>query len=407
MEYQIGTKVLDGGEGIIYEVQGRSDLLIKKYKQSDIHGDSIVTWDLKEKLEYMKSNPPVQLVSQGCLAWPIDIIYNDGELIGFVMPRLSIDSSILQIYAYKNPIYDAENYDKFPSVKSRIMIAINLVSIINELHKNGYIVGDFNHENIGVNKKSGQINVVDCDSFHIIDSKGATYRTKVAMPGYLAPEIIRHCHEERAEFRPYKINEVLLPTFSIESDLFCLAKHIFKLLMNGVDPFTGIIENTKGSTAAPFQGNDAVERNAYIFKSGYYSNSAFCPAANELPSYVMGLFYRAFVDGHTNPSSRPNVHEWHNALMRYLNELCQCSVNVKHQYMNTLSACPFCKADKRYEAVQVKNGMSPPTHDTSTPNKKLSENEEEESYDIKIFWFVLLGIAGFVLFFWILSAIFN
>jgi hypothetical protein len=227
------------------------------------------------------------------------------------------------------------------------------------------------------------------------------------MPGYLAPEIIRHCHEERAEGRAFKINEVLLPTFSIESDLFCLAKHIFKLLMNGVDPFTGIIENTKGSTAAPFQGNDAVERNTYIFKSGYYSNSAFCPEANEIPSYVLGLFHRAFVDGHTNPSSRPNVHEWHNALLRYLNSLCQCSVNIKHQYLNTLSACPFCKADLRYESVQAKNGMPPPKRPTAQTTNELPEEQEQESNDAKIFWLVLLGIASFILFVFLFSAIFN
>lgn len=406
MEYQIGAKVIDGGEGIIYEVQDRSDLLIKIYKQNDNQGNIIVTRDLAEKLEYMKSNPPGQLASQGCIAWPIDIAYKDGKLIGFVMPRLKIDSTILQIYAYKNPLYDAKSYDNFPSVKSRIMIAINLVSIVNELHKNGYIVGDLNHENLGVNKKTGQINVVDCDSFHIIDSKGVTYRTKVAMPGYLAPEIIRHCQEERAAYRPYKINEVILPTFSIESDLFCLAKHIFKLLMNGVDPFTGIIENTKGSTAAPFQGNEAVERNAYIFKPGYYSNSAFCPEANEIPAYILGLFQRAFIDGHANPSSRPNVHEWHNALMRYLNSLCQCSVNIKHQYLNTLSACPFCKADKRHESVQAKNGMPPPKGNITPPDNASQPVNIDEGKLFSNTELVFLGITAFVVFIIIFSAIF-
>ena len=334
MEYKLGRKVIDGGEGTIYEIVGQPDLLIKTYKQNAIQSNAIINENLAEKLEYMKNNPPLRLLSKGCLSWPIDIVYSDGELIGFIMTRLKFDITMLQFYAYKNPIYDTQGYERFPSVKTRISTAIELVNIVAELHDNGYIIGDFNHENIGVDILLGQIQIVDCDSFHIIGSNGITYRTEVVMPGYLAPEIIRHCQNERINGRPYRINDVCLPTFSIESDLFCLAKHVFKLLMNGADPFTGILENTTGSIAEPFQGNEAIERNAYIFKSGYYSNSTYCPAADEIPSYLNNLFYRAFVEGHNNPRSRPNTQEWNNALTMYLYSLCQCSTRVCFQKDN-------------------------------------------------------------------------
>lgn len=357
MRYKAGTQIIDGGEGTIFEVQGRPDLLMKLYKKN-AQGSTIITTDLAEKLEYMKNNPPVNLVAQGSLAWPIEIIYENESLVGFVMPRLAFNSTILQLYAYKNPICDADNYAGFPSVMTRIKVAINLVCMVNELHERDYIIGDFNHENIGINRENGQIIVVDCDSFHITDSDGKTYRTKVVMPGYLAPEIIRHCHDQRSEGWPYRIDDVTLPTFTKESDQFCLAKHIFKLLMNGVDPFTGIIEDTQGSVAYPFQGNEAVERNSYIFKEGYHSNSAFCPASNEIPAYILGLFNRAFDYGHANPGSRPSVREWYVALDKYLKSLTQCQANAKHQYLYSLSYCPFCAADKRHEAVQMGSYVS-------------------------------------------------
>lgn len=383
MNYQAGTQIIDGGEGTIFEVQGRPDLLMKIYKHNDAQGSAVVTKDLMEKIEFMKLNPPNNLVTQGRVAWPIDTIYKNGDFIGFVMPRLEFNVAILQAYAYKNPIYEVESYAGFPSVETRIKVAINLVATVYELHKQGYIIGDFNHENIGINKSNGQICVVDCDSFHIIDSNGRTYRTKVVMPGYLAPEIIRHCHDQRSEGMPYRINDVVLPTFTIESDLFCLAKHVFKLLMNGVDPFTGIVDNTQGSIAYPFQGNEAVERNSYIFKQGYHSNSAFCPTLSDIPAYILGLFNRAFNDGHSNPGSRPGVREWYNALDRYLNSLTQCQDNVKHQYLNTLSNCPFCAADKRYEAIQKQFGILPPKPiKTLKPPAPEPTREKEEDFPI-------------------------
>ena len=360
MNYQRGKQIISGGEGYIFEVQGHPSRLIKIYKEKDAQGNPIVTSALTEKLEYMKNNPPSSLVSQSVLAWPLETIYEGGKLIGFIMPKLAFDSNMKDICSFKHPISDdTQAVEDFPSVKSRILIAINLVSTVHELHrfgKNGYVIGDFNHENIGINRQTGRICVVDCDSFHIVDDYGKTFRTKYVMPGYLAPEIIDHCYEERAKGRPHLVSEVALETFTKESDLFCLAKHIFKLLMNGTDPFTGVLENTVGSAASPFQGNEAIERNAYVFKSGYYAKAKFCLTANEIPNDLIELFKRAFIDGHTDRHARPSTGEWHNALENYLTSLIPCSSNPKHQHLNTLSSCPFCAADNRWEQAQCAVG---------------------------------------------------
>ena len=353
MNYQRGKQIIDGGEGFIFEVQGYPDWLMKIYKEKDAQGNSIVTSELTEKLEYMRNNPPSSLIAQGVLAWPLETIYEEGKLIGFLMPRLVFDSNMKDVCSFKHPVSDnAQAVADFPSVKSRILIAINLVSTIHELHKSGYVIGDLNHENIGINRQTGRISIVDCDSFHIVDNRGKAFRTKYVMPGYLAPEIIEHCYEERANGRPHLVNEVALPTFTQESDSFCLAKHIFKLLMNGTDPFTGVLENTVGSAASPFQGNEAIERNAYLFKSGYYAKAKFCLTANEIPNELIALFKRAFVDGHTDKYARPSSEEWHHALENYLNSLSQCSANPKHQHLNTLTTCPFCAADNRWAKAQ-------------------------------------------------------
>jgi DNA-binding helix-hairpin-helix protein with protein kinase domain len=357
----------DGGEGLIYEVQRRSDLLIKVYKEKNKEGKSIVTPELECKLEYMRANQPKPPLDHGVLAWPVDLVYEQRKLIGFVMPKLNFDVSILDVYAYKHPKFDDKDYANLPYVETRLLVAINLARTVHELHKAGYVVGDLNHENIGINKKNNaQVVIVDCDSFHIIDNSGKVMRANVVMPGYLAPEIIAYCHSERKKGNRYNLDEVEIniaskkTTFTKQSDLFCLAVHIFSSLMNGTPPFLGVQDRATGSAAAPFIGNEGIERNNYVFKSGLHPSAEFCIASNEIPQELVSMFYRAFVNGNDNPSKRPTAEEWYNALIRYSGMLKQCQNNKKHQYYNALNYCPYCEADKRWEISQTPRPKLPP-----------------------------------------------
>ena len=354
MPYTKGRMINDGGEGYIFEVLENPKLLVKIYKDKDASGSPIVTPDLRSKLTYMKNNPPENLVQKGVVAWPTELLENEtGELVGFVMPKLDLDEHLKRAYSYRHPRLEPSEYTLFPSVRSRIAIAINLCSALHELHIKGYVIGDFNHANIGVNYSTGQIYFMDCDSFHITDDQGKVHRTSVIMSGYLAPEIIKHCNEERANGRSYNLDQVALPTFTNESDLFCLAIHIFKLLMNGVDPYLGVKFDATGSQAAPFIGNDAIERNSYVFRPGNKPSAVFCPPAESLPPEILALFNRAFIEGRAAPLARPNEADWYNALNRYLsNELTQCTKVAKHQYYRALPKCPYCVADGQHWVAQ-------------------------------------------------------
>jgi len=347
-----GKRIVDGGEGYIYEAKGNPDLLIKIYKEKDMSGAPIVTPELKNKLEYMKDNPPDVLVSKGIVAWPVELINDDnGNLQGFTMPRMDFDEHIQRTYSYRHPVLEADEYKRFPSVESRIKIAMNLCSALNELHRKGYVFGDLNHHNVGVNYSTGQICFMDCDSLHLTTDFGDVFRTSVIMAGYLAPEIIRHCNNERSHGREYNLDKVALPTFTKESDLFCLSVHIFKLLMNGVSPFLGIKTDAAGSTASPFVGNDAIERNAYVFREGNKPSAVFCLPADSLPFEIITLLNRAFMDGSKVSYLRPHAADLYNALNRYLTSgLTQCKKEPKHQYFNQLSECPYCAADNRHQA---------------------------------------------------------
>jgi len=339
----------DGGEGYIYEIQGSPDKLVKIYKETDSTGAPIVTAELHAKLRFMRDNPPDILISKGIVAWPTELVYEQDKLMGYYMPKLDFHEHIQRTYSYRHPQLEASDYERFPSIESRIKIAINLCSAIDELHRKGYVFGDFNHHNVGVNYSTGQICFMDCDSFHITDNKGVVFRTNVIMAGYLAPEIIAHCNRERSAGRPNDLDKVALPTFTRESDLFCLAIHIFKLLMNGVDPFRGVKFDSVGSTASPFIGNEAIERDSYVFKPGNKPSAIFCPPADSLPQDILSLFNRTFIDGRNDPTIRASAADWYIVLNRYLaNELAQCPNNTKHQYYRYLQECPYCSADNRH-----------------------------------------------------------
>ena len=358
MQYTKGKLLIDGGEGCIHEVAEDSGLLMKIYKDTDSLGEPVVTPELTNKLRFMIENPPEVLIEKGIIAWPLEAVTDPllggaSQLTGFIMPRLDMNEHLQRVYSYRHPQLDAAEYSKFPSVKSRIAIAINLCSALNELHRAGYVVGDFNHRNIGVNYNTGQIYFVDCDSFHITDADENVYRSNVIMAGYLAPEIIRHCNKERDEGREYNLDKVSLPTFTKESDLFCLAIHIFKLLMNGVDPYRGVKSDATGSTASPFVGNDAIERDAYVFRSGNRPSAVFCPPMESVPPEIFSLLDKAFILGRSNPKARPDAGKWYHALNRFLtNDLTQCHANAKHQYYRQLTQCPYCAADYRHLSAQ-------------------------------------------------------
>ncbi|MDR2590467.1 MAG: hypothetical protein LBC71_05735 [Oscillospiraceae bacterium] len=271
------------------------------------------------------------------------------------MSKLEIDEYIHNIYRYRHPKLDESEYIRFPSVKSRLKIAINLCSTIDELHKKGYVVGDFNHNNIGVNYSTGQVYFMDCDSFHTTDDDEGK-----------------------------------------ESDLFCLAIFIFKLLMNGVDPFKGVEYEAVDLTTSPFIGNETIERDTYIFKPDKKATAVFCPPEQSLPPEILELFNRAFIDGITNPSERPTATEWYMVLNRFLSDdLTQCDNNLRHQYYHYLDSCPYCEADDRHLA---KNSDFYPDINHSTPYNPFSGKSKFDKKASIIGWSIFSAFAAVIVF---------
>lgn len=339
-QYNLANQpIATGGEGSIYAVATPINQVAKIYHAASSQ--------IERKISIMVSRPPASGVAAQ-LAWPIDVLRDgSGAFRGFVMNKLDTTHELLQLYKY--PPMEFEGI----TLRHKLIIAQNICAVIDGVHSAGYIFGDFNPMNIGVNLKTGTVAFFDTDSYHIRDPQtNNVFRCNVCLPGYVAPELISACKKYRATHPNDKdvYANMPLPTFSKETDRFALAIHIFKLLMNGYSPFNGIDQTLTVSQASPGVGDVAVERDNYCFKPGLKPQSVATPSLNTLPKPVQDLFQRAFIEGRTSPSRRPSAREWFTVLEQYEQNLCQCSRNKNHLHYKGISQCPWCEAERAYKA---------------------------------------------------------
>jgi serine/threonine protein kinase len=345
-QYYLAEKSFSsGGEGELFDVTNTCGLVAKIYHPNKI------TLGLGTKIRYMLEHKPCASVLDQ-VAWPHDIIYDiKHNFCGFIMKKLSISNELSELYRY--PPHGNSRI----TTEHKIIVATNISSVIAEVHKAGYVFGDFNPRNIGVDMETGYVVFLDTDSYHIVIDKASNnaFRCNVGFDGYIAPELLKKIENIKTT-DPLNANYEKAPlnTFTVETDNFALAIHIFKLLMNGFTPFNGVSEYSTASQAAPGVGNDAIKRNNYCFKSGNKPLSPAVPPLQILPKDIRTLFDRAFVAGRVNPKLRPSANEWYVALNNYHNNIKRCTKDHRHYYYISLKCCPFCESDRKY-----KNAMSP------------------------------------------------
>ena len=137
-------------------------------------------------------------------------------------------------------------------------------------------------------------------------------------------------------------------TFTEQTDRFCLAVLIFKILMNGAHPF--MVKTTSGS-ASGFNPIQNIKNCIcpYFEDTGRDNIKVpdYSPYLTCLPNNIIELFGRAFIIGHSNPSSRPSAEEWINVLKQLKEELTQCRDG--HYYYKYVIECPWCNLPEEIE----------------------------------------------------------
>lgn len=173
------NRIARGGEGSIYPIQNQSAMVVKIFKPEKR------TADREEKLKAMVKTK-LSTADLDQVVWPLDVVYEQGAFVGYVMPKLYNTDSLITLYSSGT----VGKYD----LRHRLLTAINLCYAVQTVHHMGQVCGDLNPQNICVNldekdtSKNFHVTLVDTDSYHYT-AEGKTYRCEVGLSEYLAPEL--------------------------------------------------------------------------------------------------------------------------------------------------------------------------------------------------------------------------
>ena len=139
--YTLGRQLGSGGEGIVYEISGSSDRVMKLYHTTHFKTD-IERSTMEQKLRTMLSmNVDTVVDGKLRLAWPTDIVYENGKMVGFVMPKITAPLKIFDIY---RPIVPKTSITKkrdtiYPEYhwKYSVQFAYNLAWVVDYIHSKG------------------------------------------------------------------------------------------------------------------------------------------------------------------------------------------------------------------------------------------------------------------------------
>lgn len=356
-EYDLDERLGKGGEGAVHRIRGDETLVAKIYHESNANAT------LKRKIAFMITiRSSIDNHVLPFLAWPIDTLCDrGGKFCGFVMPKVA-GSPI-------NKCYDEGDFSL--SYRQRVRIARNLCAVVDTVHSIGQTIGDFNPNNIIVNRSSGNVALVDTDSFHLTNRQGVSFPCNVGLGLYLAPEL-----------QGVDLRDGRAQTYNAETDRFALAVHIFCLLMNGVHPFATRLARMNTALG---QRSVALPSPESLIKTGesphFTRNRSktlppkFCPPLKMLPSSIIDMFARAFDAGHSNHSLRPSAKEWYGALRQLEQNISDCQIDGKHSFPGVATSCPWCEIYKRNPGIS-RSSMS-------NPGSKVGAVPDVSSYRLK------------------------
>jgi DNA-binding helix-hairpin-helix protein with protein kinase domain len=297
-----GRKIGFGGEGEVYEVRERPDLVVKLYHEPP-------SAEKAEKLEVLSRLGTERLFNLS--AWPVDVAREapGGKVLGFLMRRIAQAEEVHSLHSPKSRL------QKFPeaSWSFLIYVAANIARAVSAVHEHGLVVGDLNPKNILVTRNA-TVYLLDCDSFQT-QVGGKTYRCDAGFPEYTPPEL------QGVVFKDVDRNP--------EHDAFGLAIILFQLLFLGRHPFSGRylgpgeMPLERAIREGRYAFGDQAERYQMTPPPGALSVTALSPP-------LARLFHRAFLP--KAATDRPAAPEWVPQLESFAGSLKPCVLHSGHFY---------------------------------------------------------------------------
>ena len=387
---KIGDLINKGGAaGKIYKSITHPNLVAKIFHEK---GKSQTN---RRKLEAMLQNRPniphLKIDDRDVvqIAWPEAILEDDeGFCVGYLMPFINTDEAVsldhLMQKAVRQKIGISESYS------NRFYAACNVAAIVAELHKRGHYIVDLKPANVSVYKDNMIVAMYDCDGFSI-KGENTRYPAEFVSDEYIYPEGMSQNCEDMGE----------------EQDKFALAVILFKLLNNGIHPFSG---TPRKQTDEMLSIQTRIEQYHYAYGLWPDSYQASHPYSMHefFDKKTLNLFDRAFM----NDQKRPTAKEWQEHLEELSTQLKDCKNNPDHIYF-TAKGCGLCAIEEKIKQKlqKVKDESQKPikirgmdiSELSDEKNKELKKQKHREF--IKLNKITLLGIVAYFIFFGAISFI--
>jgi len=314
---RLGREIGRGGEGVVYEIEGRAEQVAKVYL-------SPVDSQKTAKLQTMVLKRTDALTKLA--AWPSDILLKAprGRVTGLLMKKITGFRPIHELYTPKSRLQE------FPRANWHFLVhvAANVSRAFALIHSFGVVIGDVNHANILVND-AGITSLIDCDSYQVLNN-GQKFICEVGVGAYTPPEL------------QGKNLSTIVRTEN--HDNFGLALLIFHLLAMGRHPFAGRFLGA---------GEMPVERAIRECRFAFSVNNKglqMAPPPNslqlsDLPITIAKFFEQAFSPVAAQ-TARPDAHQWVTALEDLSRQLATCSRTSSHLYYKQVASCPWCRIEK-------------------------------------------------------------
>ncbi len=388
----LGEMINKGGAaGRIYRVNGHPDLVAKIFHNLSKSSTN------REKLQAMLLNRPSFspamkdgkqfIMADGSnyiqIAWPEALLENDsGFCVGYLMPLIDLSQAASLDHfmqkAIRQKLKLSEKYEH------RLQIAYNLCTMVAALHEKGHYIIDLKPSNVYVYKQSMLITLLDCDGFSIRGEK-ERYPAEFVSEEYIYPEGMNESCDQMGE----------------EQDKFALAVILFKLLNNGIHPFSGV-PRKQGLPNLTIQERIA----AYHYPYGTWADLYQAPHPYSIHDYfhkdTLDLFDRAFVKG----MKRPSAAEWEQHLRWLLQNIRPCKKNPNHAYF-TSKGCGLCSIEAKFKSDMEEKRILRQTPKTIrgveieniSPEKTAAEEKLKHQHLVRLNHFTVLGIVLYTLFF--------
>ena len=366
-EISLSEKIAKGGEGEVYEIVGDSNNCIKVYYER------IRSPEKEEKLKYMVLNPPEDL--QGIthkICWPKDVIYKEGEFVGFLMPK-AFDDSLLP-YHLCQPLIPKKlssqwhtTFDRktFKGITSRLKLSVNIVAVVNRIHSiNKYIIVDLKPQNLLVTA-FGKISIIDMDSVQIAQNEKILFKAPVSTPEYTPPEA----------------SDIIKSKTPITKDwdTFSLGVLVYEILC-GIHPYVG-------SAKPPFDSlntiQEKIKKNLTHVTKGESVFSILPPLHKTFYNYntdLKNIFKRIFSPYILNVSVRPRLEEFGETLF---NDVALLEEELKKEEQKRLEQEKIKKKLEELEAIKnykkLKKSNRQLQNDYTSAINKLAVHKSENT----------------------------